>query len=239
MGSGGGQTSSKGSSQPTIPKWLLPYYKGAAGQLIGAQGNMPDLSQLYGNVPLLGVPGVTPEMSSLIGQFQQNVGLNPNEMQSASALQQFLPGTGGGMSPALGAAEQKFKDITSPEILGQASLMGLGNSGAGLQALTQGQESAFIPLIEQGTQNELAAAGQLGQLGLAEASQTQQQLQDALTAAGIPYDIAAQQAKALYDQQQQKFQFASNIQSGGASGAFSNLLGQNSTEIGKTSQPKF
>lgn len=228
-------------SPPTIPKWLKPYYKNTASQLEAAQGNLPNITDLYGSVPLLNVMGPTGNELSDISQFQ-NIAQNPNnplENAAAYGYSNFLGGPGGGPSAATQAALQQFNTLQAPSILSNAALMGQGNSGAALTALTQGQESALVPFMQQDLQNQLSASQGLASLGGQEASQQQTDLSNALQAAGLPREIADQQAQALFNQQQQQWQFASGIQTGGQAQFPSLLGGGTGTTNFNSAAPKF
>jgi hypothetical protein len=301
-----GQTQQQ-SAYPWVPSWLQGYFQQGSNQAQSAQANLPNLTNLYGQIPLLGVPGLTGTQQNLVNQFQGNIGpnqgytagqqnlasaynmpaafsqgknalagtFNPNQpySQSVSGLESFL-GTAGQPSTATNAALKEFQNLQAPEIMQQAALMGQGTSGAGLSALAQGQEQAMVPFLQQDLQNQLAASGQLGQMGLAEQgqqasianqlanlglskqaqqagiagqqaqlglgqqAQTQQQLVNALQAAGLPPSIAQQQAQALFNQQQQRQQFASGIQQGPIQ-LFKSLVGQLQNATSTTTNPKF
>jgi len=55
----GSDTTQQGSSQPRIPAGLTPYFHQGEQQLIGAQGNLPDITQLYGGIPEQEIAGLT------------------------------------------------------------------------------------------------------------------------------------------------------------------------------------
>lgn len=243
MGSSGSgsQGSSQYQSPPIIPSWLKPYYKNTAKGLESAQGQLPSISELYGTVPLLNIPNLSPEEQQLIGGFE-NQTLQPAGNQysllSGQGYGSFI-GQNGQPSAATQAAEKQFADLQAPEILQQSALMGSGQSGAALQALAQGQESAIVPFLTADEQNQLAASQGLQGLGAQEFSQTQEALTNALEAAGLPTEVARQQAQALFNQQQQRFQIATGVQTGGQ-GQFPSLIGGGSgTSNIQTSAPKF
>jgi len=227
-------------------------------------GSLPSLTQLFSQVPLLGVPNVNPQQWADIGACQQVVnavspqyGAGSATLQGAaggqgpatSSLESFL-GAPGTPSSATNAALSEFRDITAPEVMQQAVLQGQGNSGAATDALARAQEAALVPFMQGDLANTLSASNTLfggaltaGQgltgAGLGQEQAQIAQIQQALTAAGVPYQVAQQQAQALYNQQAQQFQFAQDIQTGPISG-FPNLIGQLQNLSGvSTTTPKF
>ena len=240
MGSQG--PSSGGSSQqspPAIPAFLRPYYKTIASDYMQGMQNLPDISQLYQGTPGLNVANLTPDEQQLIGQFQQNIGPNTAENASQYGFNQFAGGAGGAPSAATDAALAQFNTLQAPAIQQTAALEGLGNSGASLSALAQGQESALVPFMQQDLSNQLTAAQGLGQLGGQESSQMQTQLSNAMQAAGMPRQVADAQSQALFNQQQQQWNFAQGIQTGGASQFPALIGGGTGTSSTESSQPKF
>ena len=218
MGSGG-DTSKSSQSGPNIPAWLRPFLTNTAKDWTSAQGQLPDISQLYSQIPMLNVPGLQGNELNAINQFEQtgnsmfnSGGANSAQQGAQGQLESFINQSG--PSASTQAAEKSFNDFAAPEIMSQASLMGLGNSGAGLEAISQGQERALVPFLQQDEQNKLSAAGQLGSLGGQEFGQLQSSMASALEAAGMPRDIATQQSQALFNQQQQRQQFGQQVQMG-------------------------
>lgn len=231
---GGGDTSQSNTSQPHIPAGLIPYFQQGEQQLIGAQGNLPDISQLYAQIPELQVPGLEGAQTGLIGQFENlgnqygaSGGANPLQQQAGSSLSNFLD-QGGQPSAATQQAEKNFSTFQAPQIQQSANLAGLGNSGAALEAEAEGSAQAAVPFLQADQTNQLNAAGQMGQLGGQEFGQQQTALTSALQAAGMPYQIAEQQAQALFNQQQQKQQFGQQVQFG-PSQLFPNVIGGGSS----------
>ena len=213
MGQG---TTNTGQSQstPSVPAWLRPLLHGEAKQYESAMGNLPNLSQLYGQIPQQGTAPFSSQQNALIGQISGLSG-QPNSAENAAQNEysQFMA-PGGGESQATQAEQNLFNTQQAPAILSQASEMGLGNSGAALQALTQGQQSAMLPILQQGTQNQMGAASAMQGLGSQEYSQQTNDLQNALQAAGMPQQLAQQQADALFQQLQQQVQYAQGVQQG-------------------------
>lgn len=239
MGSQGpSQSGSSTQSRPTGPPWLMKYFKNIGGDYAKGMQNLPDITGLYGGVPLLGTAGLTDQQNQDIQGFQNNIGPNAAQNQAAGGFENFL-GQNGQPSTATQAALKEFNDLQAPEIQSQAALQGLGTSGASLAALAQGQEQALVPFMQQDLQNQLSAAGGLGQLGGQEANQMQTQLQNALAAAGMPQQIQQEIMQNLFNQGQQKWNFAQGIQTGGAAQFPSLIGGGSTTSQSSSSQPKF
>ena len=208
---GSGSDTSQSTSNVGVPAWLKPLLKDEASQYKNAQAGLPSLTSLFGMVPQQGTAPFSAQQDQLINQIS---GLNgaPNSAELAAQGQynQFLGQNG--PSAATQAEIQQFNTLQAPEILQQSALMGQGNSGAALSALSQGQESALVPFLQQDTQNKMSAAGGLESLGGQYYNQQTQDLQNALTAAGMPQELAQQQANALYQQLEQQFQYAQGVQ---------------------------
>lgn len=233
----GGSQQSTTQQSNSVPAWLRPIYQTAVGQELAAQGGLPSIAQMFGMIPTLNVPNLTPEQMGLIGQMEQYpTGLNAPEQGAMSQINQLTSGPIGS-SPATQAAEQAFKDFTLPTIQNQAAAMGQGNSGAALEAMSQGSERAVVPFIQQEIANRESAVGQLGQLGAQQYGQDIGTLTNALQAAGLPYQVAAQQAQALFNQQQQQLQFGQQVQMGPLQQVGS-LFGKGNS-VSTTSAPKF
>ncbi len=237
MGSQGPGSSGSSQSAPVVPPLLRKYYNTIARDYLGGMGNLPNITGLYNNTPLLGTAPLTDQQLSDIQGFQNNIGPNAAQNQSQQGYENFL-GQNGKPSAATQAALKEFNDLQAPEIQSQAALQGLGNSGASLQALATGQEQALVPFMQQDLQNQLTATQGLGALGGQEAGQMQEQLQNALQAAGMPQQIAQEILQNQFNQGQQKWNFAQGIQTGGAQ-QFPSLFGQSGTSSQSSTSPKF
>src|SRR5882757_2342627 len=214
MGSSGGGSSSQ-QSRPGIPKFLLPLLQQTAGNWQNAENSLPNIGNLYNNVPLLNVPNLTGQQSGLIneiaGQGGANAGaLNASEELAKGGFQQFLD-VNGKPSAATQAGLKEFNDLQSPAIMQQAALMGRGTSGGALSALSQGQEQAMVPFLLADQQNALTAAGGLQNQGAQQFNQQTTNQQNALNAANMPYDVLAQQAQSKFNQQGQQWNLANQI----------------------------
>lgn len=216
MGSGSTQQSGN-QSAPHVPEWQQPLYKNTASQWEQAQGGLPNISQLYSDIPLLNIPGLNSGQLGAIGQFQsmgQNPGqLNQSEQNAFNTLSSFA-GSAGQPSAATQAEMKEFAALQAPLVQSQSALAGQGNSGAGTEALALSQEQAAVPFLQQDQANSLSAAGGLSQLGGQQYGQSVENITNALQASGMQYDVAQQQAQALYNQQQQQQQFGQQVQMG-------------------------
>lgn len=222
MGSGSDKTANQ-QTPPYIPGWLKPLLTHEAKQYEAGQAELPSIGQLFGMVPEQGTAPFSAQQDALINQISGlNGQLNPAEQAAQGQYNQFL--SQNGPSEATQQEESNFNQLQAPAILQQAALMGQGNSGAALSALSQGQESALVPFLQQDTQNKLTAAGDLQGLGTQQYNQQTQDLQNALQAAGMPQQLAQQQADALFQQLEQQFQYAQGIQTQ-PFGLFGNVIG--------------
>jgi hypothetical protein len=210
-------------STPTVPPWEIPIVLGGASQLEQFQQGAPQLLQLYQNMPQLQVPGIDPTQQNVLNQLVQT-GQNNPELQAALAQLAQLTGGPIGSSPATQAGMQAFQQQIAPIIEQQSALRGTAGGGQAIEALGQGATSAALPLIQQEIQNRQAAVGQYGQLG----QQQMQQLTTALEAAGLPREVAMQQAAALFERQQQQSKFAAGLQ-GFPLGMLPQLIGTTTT----------
>lgn len=210
-------------SAAQIPRWMWPFLTGPSGaftQFGQAQGALPSLTDLATNAPALQIPDLSPDQMALLSQLEQSGVNNPDMAQARAQLQQLTSGPIGS-SPATQAGMKAFSDITMPQIMQAESLQGTAGGGAALEAASQGATAAAVPLIQQEIQNRAAAPGEWASLG----NQSLQQIAMALEAAGLPREIAQQQAQAQFDQQQQEYQFAAGLQSQPL-GLLGNFFGQ-------------
>lgn len=158
---------------------------------------MPGLFQLFENTPMLQMsPGQQGDVN-LLQSYTYGAGTNPLMRQSANDLKQFA-GSPGQPSSATQASLKEFNDLQTPGIMNNAASMGLGNSGAALEAISQGQEQALVPFMQQDLQNSLTASQGIGQLGQEAYGNRLQGLEAALQASGM-------QNQNLYNQQEQQW----------------------------------
>lgn len=188
---------------PWFPAVTAPATQG----LIGAEQNLPDLTQIYQGMPQLNVPGLDPTQLSLLGQLTSTGADNPDLAAARAQLAQL---TGGpiGSSPATQAGMQAFEQQIAPIITQQSALRGTAGGGQAIEALGQGATAAALPLIQEEIKAREAAVGQYGQLGQEQVNQ----IAMALEASGLPREVALEQAQALFQRQQQQSKFATGIQ---------------------------
>ena len=214
-------------------KQLLQAFYGPTGaipQLTAAEANLPSLTQLGTGAPLLNVPDLTPDQLAQIQAIQAQGSASP---ELAAAFQQLQQLTAGpiGSSPATQAGMEAFRQLTAPSIEQQQALMGRANSGAAIEAQQQGATAAAVPLIQQEIQTRDQAVNQYGQL------QQQQiaSLSAALEAAGMPREVAQQQAQAAYQKLAQQYGFATELQTLPLS-TLGQLLGSSTRTTGHTTK---
>jgi len=212
---GPGTSSSTSSSFGGLPPWARGAFQNSAGDWTSAEGSLPSISSLYSNTPLLGVPNLNPQQLAEIQQFEQYpTGLNQPEAGAQSTLNFLTDPNSLGYTNATNAAMGEFNQQQLPEIQSQAALQGQGNSGAALAAEALGQSNTLTPLLQQQLQLQSQGVSQGTALGAQQYNQDQQTMTNALQAAGLPYEVAQQQAQALYNQQEQQNQLAQEIQMG-------------------------
>ena len=235
MGSsgGGGSTSGVNTNYVGIPKFLQPglqnLEKGGTSQELAAQGSLPSIAALYGQVPLQGVAPLTPEQLGTISSYEGiNTGPNTPESTALGTLTGYAT-RDPLQDPAVIAAGQQWGQIGSPTTATGSAIAGQGNSGAAQEAQAIGRAATVTPLIAGAESNQLNAANQLfgagGQLNTQQLTDMAAKLQ----AEGIPQQEAQNIANALYGQQQQKFNYASGVQQEPL-GLIPNLLGQTSIQ---------
>lgn len=184
----------------------MPIYDTSMQQFASAQGAFPSLAQYPGMTPLLNIANLTPEQQALIQQIQGQGAASPQLQAAGQQLQQLTSGPIGS-SPLTQEAMKAYEQQVVPSLIQQESAAGRGSGGAALESVAQGTQQAMIPLLQQEIQNREAAVNQYQQL-----QQSQiQSLAAALEAAGMPRDVALQQAAAQYQQQQQALQFQEMI----------------------------
>ena len=201
-------SSGTSTTRTDIPSYIDPTFQNVFGQYGAATEQFPTLSQIPGAMPTLNIPDLTPEQQQQIQSIIAAGGSSPDLAAARQQLQQLTSGPIGS-SPTTQAAMAAYRDYGVPTILQEASLGGRGTSGAALAALTQGEQQALVPLLQQEIQNRQNAVGQYGQLQ----GEQVQSLAAALEAAGLPREVAQQRAQAEYERKQQQLQFETGIQS--------------------------
>ena len=228
------QGSSNQSSQGTAPGWLTSALQSALG---GAQG-LPGLEQLFQQFPMLNInPNQYGELANIFNVSNKGPGTysNANIKEAGQGLDQFI-GQNGKPSAATTAGLKEFNDLQAPGIQNAAAAQGLGNSGASLDAIAQGQEQALVPLLQSDQSNSLAASQALGGLGAEQGqlgtSAFNSQMQGLLSALGVE----GMPQQNLFNQQMGQSQLAQGFQ-GGLLGLLGQLFGQKSS--GGSSQTGF
>ena len=199
---GSSPTGSSSTSAPTVPAYLYPILQNGVNQYTSAAGQLPGIPSLYQNAPLQGTPQLTAQQNQNINSIQQlgqSGGTYPGEQQAMTNLGQIA-------NPQ--ASQQAFQQFAAPEVMQQAALAGQGQSGAADYSLSQ----AAIPYELQAQQTQMQAANSQAQLGQQQVTNQGNQLAQALQASGIPYDVAQQMAQNQYNQQQQQWGLAKDIQ---------------------------
>lgn len=235
MGGGPSQSgSSSSSNRVTVPPWLQPYLKqyeqGGIQQALGAQGSLPSISQLYGDVPQQGVaPLTSSQLGTISGYEGLNTGPNAAESTGLGTLSGYATNPIA-QDPAVQAAQQQYGQIGGPQQAQANALQGTGNSGAAQEAQAIGARATELPVIQGAEAQQLGAGNQLFGAGSNLNTQTLNTMAAQLQAEGIPQQEAQQIANALYQQQQQKFQYASGVQQQPL-GMIPSLLGSNSVSL--------
>ena len=214
MGGPSGPATSTTQSGNTLPTRFNPEFNTSASEWLAAEQGLPNIEGLYSGMPLEGVPNLTPEQQGVIGGIEAYpAGLNAPEAGAVNQLDYLTNVTGpNGTTAATNAAEDQFSQQSLPQIQQQAALMGQGDSGAALAAEAQGQASALTPLLQTQEQVQSAGVNQGAALGGQQYSQDQATLAAQLQAAGMSYDVAQQQAQALFNQQQSQSSLAQEVQ---------------------------
>jgi hypothetical protein len=101
-----------------------------------------------------------PSLSGMI----ENGGVSPESQQALGLINQLTSGPIGS-SPATAAGMRAYTANAEPAIEQASSLSGGGRGGALTSALTQGQEQAYDPLIQQEISNRESAIPQLTGIG--------------------------------------------------------------------------
>ena len=211
---GGGGQQSQTTTHGGLPPQYAPPYNQSVKQWLAAEGGLPSIGQLYGSIPELNVPNLTPDQLAAISGFEgMPQGPNAQEQAALSSLGQFTPGANG-ISPLTAATQAQFNQSTLPTLENTAANMGQGNSGALLEAVQNGQVNALVPELTAQNQQQLQAAQATGNIGSTIYNQDVTNLTNSLQAAGLPYEVAQQQAQSYFNQQQQKQQFGQEVQMG-------------------------
>lgn len=142
-----------------------------------------------------------------------------------------------GSSPATLQGMQAWQDVVAPQVRNQQALQGSFHGGAADEAIANSAGQAMVPLIQQEIQqrnaaipqlmqlggtaaqrfrgdlqqriaNMMGTVGPLSNLGATGAERFRSDLQNALEAAGVPREVANQQAQANYQDFLRRYQLA-------------------------------
>ena len=166
MSSSGHQSS---ASTPIMPASLNQLLHGSAGgweqALQSLMSGSPDslTAQLQANPE--GIAQLTGAETGNINQLE-NIATNQSgpEQQSQSLINELTSGPIGS-SPATAAAMRAYNQNIEPTIASSISATGGGRGGDLTAALTQGQTTAYAPLVQQEVANREAGVGQTQALG--------------------------------------------------------------------------
>ena len=226
--SGGQQTT--GSTQPTLPSELAPMFNQSINSWLSGMNAAPgaglSLPQLLQPNPEQIAPLTSAQMSD-INQLQGFAQTGaPGEQQAMDQLAQL---TGGaiGSSPATAAAMRAYTQNVQPTIESSLAATGGGRGGELTAALTQGQTSAYAPLVQQEIQNRLSAVPLYSQL----AGQRSGDVTTALNAAGQVQQTQQAQNTANFQDFLRRSGLAQELQLGPVSSLGPGLLGSGSTSI--------
>lgn len=195
----GGQpsTSSSGSTSPHIPPNIQKLiHNSSLSWLSGlnaanAAGGLPSLL----NPNPEQIAQLTPDELANIQQFQ-NIAQNGSygENQAYGLLNGLTSGPIGS-SPATQAAMRAYDQNVAPTIASSLGASGGGRGGEMAAAMSQGQTSAYVPLVQQEIANREAAIPQYAGLG----QQQSQDIQTALTNSDLIRQIAQAQDTANFN----------------------------------------
>ena len=235
MGGGGQQQGGSGTSNSRVS--IPPYLQGLKGweqnalkQMMSAQGGLPSISDLYGQIPQQGVAPLTDAQLGTISQYEGlNSGPNASESTALGTLSDYATRPIS-QDPAVQAAQQQWGSIGGPQQAQQNALSGTANSGAAQEAQAIGARATELPAIQGAESQQLGAANSLFGAGNALNTQQLNTMAAQLQAEGIPQQEAQQIANSLFQQQQQKFQYASGVQQQPL-GLLPSLLGSKSVNL--------
>lgn len=220
---------SSGASQPTAPAWM--------SKLTRASGRdwsqyLPQAFSSFQNLVNAGPEGtaqLTPAETGNINSLESianNGGLTSEEQQSQKMIDQL---TGGaiGSSPATAAAMRAYNATAAPVVAQNASMTG-GRGGALEEALTNAQEQAYVPLIQQEIGNRENAIGQEQTLGQDQTTN----IQNAMNASDMQRQVEQERYANQYQNQQTLLDLMQKMAFGPASGFGPSMIGNTSSSSG-------
>lgn len=135
------------------------------------------------------VSGALPTLGSaesMIGNSGNYLDAAQNQIGNAQNQINYMTNpNNSGQTASTQAAMNQFSQETLPTLENTAASAGLGNSGALLQSVSQGQNNALIPLLQQQVGNQENAIGQYGNLASLEAGLGGQNTSNASALGGL------------------------------------------------------
>lgn len=235
-----------------LPSIATGYYNTAANQA----------QQLYNQFAPGSTGGVSPAIQAAQNQFQklqlptiENLAANMGQGNSGAALEAASTGEMQALTPLLQEQAQlqasTGQNLTSADLARAGGITGAyGTAAGGLGSLGAQQQQLRQAALEAAASGSSGlastAAGGLGnvaggqtQLGGAAYQQQLSSLTNALQAAGMPYEVAVQQAQAYFDRLQQQQQLAQTVQLGPFSQIPAIFGGSNTVTTTSGGQPLF
>lgn len=230
-GGGGGHQTTVSSSQPQINKMLRPLMQQSSTDWLTAmqQAGQNSLASLLAANPEQ-IAQLTPSETSDIGQLQQYATSGTPQMNQAQALINSLTSGALGSSPETLAGMAAYNQNIMPTITSSLGATGGGRGGALTAALTQGQTSAYMPLIQQEIQNRESAIGQESDL----ANMQSQNVQNALNANDMVRQIQQSQLSSNFQDFLRRSGLIQQLVQGPLSNWGGNTFGSQSVSQGTT-----
>lgn len=223
-----------------LPPQLQAILDQAGGQISDVMGQFPLIS-LMNNLAQQIIP-LTPTELTLLGQqlaTSQAPAITYPELGALTDINQLIGGPIGS-SPATQAGMNAFNTIMAPQIAQSLALSGQTNGGAFAQAMGQGQTEALYPMIQQEIQNRMGVISPLQMLGATVSDRERNDVATALGAAGMPRQIAQEQATANWQDVMRR----AGLVQGLSTGVFGQLApatipppNETITSSGKTTSP--
>lgn len=233
---GGGGQSSNSTSFPMIPAYLkAPLKASAANWLAGSNAfnQMGGVNALLNQQPEATAPLTTGELAN-IGQLEGIAQFgSPEETAALGQLSQLTSGPIGS-SPDTVAAMNAYNQNIAPTINSSIAATGGGRGGNLTAALTQGQTSAYTPLVQQEVQNRENSVGQYAQLG----QQRSGDIQSAMNASDLQRQVAQAADTASYQNLQNILGIGQQFLLGPTELLGGSAIGQRSTGSGSSPQGK-
>lgn len=196
---------------PELPRFLalvLTGPRGAIEQFRDVQQTLPTLSTLGTGAPTLTIPGLGPDLTSLLRGATTYAAQGTPTQQAIQSLLSLVTGPLGSSS-LVQETMRNVQEFVDPVVRQQAALQGLSTSGAALDALSRARSQALLPALETELRHRQQAAQALPSLAQARLGE----LVSAFELAGIPRQIAVQRAQAAYQKAVQDYRTQLELQS--------------------------